>query len=468
MEGLDASLIAASNLERTSRLDAPYYSQVQLSTMARLSSLNVDSVSGLTAVSDGNHFSISESFLEEGGIPYYRGQDVVGHFFIEHAAPIQITRDAYSHRHMQRSHLRNGDVLLSIVGSIGELSLVGDSREATCSCKLAILRPRTIAAGYLAAFLKSRYGRTQIARLTRGAVQMSLLLEDMDQLFVARIPSIEEAVANAIGAAGRGFRDSAEALRSAEERLIRALQLEDMPLAPLSFTRSASDALAAGRLDATYFSPAKQNMLDALGRLPGATLGDRYDSVRRMFNPLAPGEVTEVRDYDLPDALRPLLDDSKVPEPVSAIGSVKKRLAVDDVVISRLRAYLKEVAIVRAPDGVTAVGSSEFIVLRRKSVGPELSPETLLTFLRSDPVQTILKYCQDGSHHPRFNEADLLGIPLPDVLSDVSPEITREVQAALTAQHRARRLLDAAVRAIEIAIDDSEAAALAHIEQVLR
>lgn len=39
-----------------------------------------DSVASLVHVSDGNHFTISEDFVEE-GIPYYRGQDVTGRFF---------------------------------------------------------------------------------------------------------------------------------------------------------------------------------------------------------------------------------------------------------------------------------------------------------------------------------------------------------------------------------------------------
>src|ERR1019366_3372527 len=96
---------------------------------------------------------------------------------------------------MLRSHLQKGDVLLSIIGTIGQSSIVSDSSPATCSCKLAILRPREVQPEYLATFLRSSYGRSQIERLTRGAVRMGILLEDMDQLVVARFsPSFEQAV----------------------------------------------------------------------------------------------------------------------------------------------------------------------------------------------------------------------------------------------------------------------------------
>lgn len=71
-----------------------------------------------------------------------------------------------------------------------------------------------------------------------------------------------------------------------------------------------------------------------------------------------------VRNYDVTDALVPLLDAEKEPSFAADIGSMKKVLKDGDVAISRLRAYLREVAVVRTGDDVPSVGSSEFIVLR--------------------------------------------------------------------------------------------------------
>lgn len=118
---------------------------------------------------------------------------------------------------------------------------------------------------------------------------------------------------------------------------------------------------------------------------------------------------------------------------------------------------------VRTGDDMSSVGSSEFIVLRPKS--DTISPEALMVFLRSAPVQTILKWCQDGSQHPRFSEVDLLSIPVPDAVAAVSAEVTSIVQQGFAARRGARQLLDAAKRAVEIAIEDGEAAAMAYLTQ---
>jgi hypothetical protein len=99
---------------------------------------------------------------------------------------------------------------------------------------------------------------------------------------------------------------------------------------------------------------------------------------------------------------------------------------------------------------VPAVGSSEFIVLRRLE-DSALPVETLLVFLRSQPVQTILKWSQDGSHHPRFDDNDLLNIPVPDAVCEAAPTINALINSVLTARQCARTLLAAAQHAVEVA-----------------
>ncbi len=201
----------------------------------------------------------------------------------------------------------------------------------------------------------------------------------------------------------------------------------------------------------------------SLATLPGQLLSDRVDSIREQWLPDRAAPEMLVRNYDVTDALVPLLDAEKQPTSAADIGSMKKVMRDGDVAVSRLRAYLKEIAVVRTDDDMPSVGSSEFIVLRPK--GETISPEALVVFLRSAPVQTILKWCQDGSQHPRFSEGDLLSIPVPDAVATVSAEVTRIVQQGFAARRRARQLLDAAKRAVEIAIEDSEAAAVAHLTQ---
>jgi type I restriction enzyme S subunit len=117
------------------------------------------------------------------------------------------------------------------------------------------------------------------------------------------------------------------------------------------------------------------------------------------------------------------------------------------VVISRLRSYLKEIAVVRTSHALTTVGSSEFIVLR--PTGDGLSAETLMVFLRCLLVQTVLRWSQDGSNHPRFAEEDLLAIPVPDTALCVQKKIDALVHEAIDAHREAARLLEQAKKTVE-------------------
>ena len=459
MEGLEVSESRLSELERTVRFDAEYFRPDFMRAAATVTAHKArQAVNYLAHVSDGNHFSISDDFIEE-GLPYYRGQDVVGNFFVEHSSPVLISQKTFDQPHMRRSHLKKGDVLLSIVGTIGELSLVSSSSEATCSCKLAILRSKEIPPEYLATFLRSDYGRNQVQRIMRGAIQMSVLLEDMDQLQVMRFSSDFEAeIAKTVQAARVQFDIASESNQHAEITLLHALGLEGwQPPEPLTYTSSASEAFAANRIDSDFFAPARTAAIAALAALPHRLLKERCDSIREMFDPISPGEITEVRNFDITDALKPALDDSKEPVPVEELGSMKKLMKTGDLAVSRLRWYLKEIAVVRTTPEVPTVGSSEFIVLRPHA---GVDPEVLMVFLRSFPVQTILKYCQEGNQHPRFHESNLLSIPVPDVLIENSAVITQHIRAAHTARHQARELLDRAKRAVEIAIEQGESAAM--------
>jgi len=122
--------------------------------------------------------------------------------------------------------------------------------------------------------------------------------------------------------------------------------------------------------------------------------------------------------------------------------------------------------VVRTGEDMPSVGSSEFIVLRPKDNA--ISPETWMVFLRSPPIQTILKWCQDGSQHPRFSERDLLAIPVPDAITQISPEITKILQDGFTARYRSRNMLNTAKHAVELAIEHGESAALDWLEHTMQ
>ncbi len=301
--------------------------------------------------------------------------------------------------------------------------------------------------------------------VTRGALQRGLILEDADQIRIPRFRLLEAKVDDLIGNARRCLDSAKGAIADAEANLLDALGLRSWsPPEALAYTASLAAVSVAERLDAQYYQPAKLEMVARLGAMPGSQLRTSFDVIRDLVDPGA-NPTGQCRNYDLTDALQPVLDGSKEPVTFADMESQKVRFRDGDLAVARLRSYLREIAVVRVEDDIPSVGSSEFYVLRRKSGAPELTAEALMIYLRSSPVQTILKWCQDGSQHPRFAERDLMAIPLPDCVAALNEKLTAKVTDALASRAESIRLLAITKRAVEVAIEGGEAAALTYLSE---
>jgi len=446
------------------RLDSEYQKTGYLSAITKARQF------GATQLKDDNPSiihpqEIVREYVDDEGVWFLRAQNVRPLLVDTTNRVLISTEDAGK---LTRNRIVKGDVLVTRTGANrGQCAYFDREEVAIASSHTFIIRPNTIDPEYLAVFLNTRNGTAQIDRGVYGAAQPEIAPYYLKNIWVPNASAkLVTTVKQCFSQSKKAATLAERAIGQAEEKLLEALGLADWtPPEPLSYSARASDAFAAGRLDAQYFMPAKEQVRQSLAALPGQALGDRVDSIRDMFVPdRAPPEKL-VRNYDVTDALVPLLDAEKEPQAAGEIGSIKKTFHDGDVAISRLRAYLKEVAVVRTGDAIPSVGSSEFIVLRPKAGQADISPETLMVFLRATPAQTILKWCQDGSQHPRFSERDLLSIPVPYAVAGVSDQITSIVQEGFAARHKARQLLEAAKRAVEIAIEEGEDAAMAVLDE---
>lgn len=459
-----------SQIAARERIDSESLLKVSLEMAARLSTVKrLDSVAAVAHVSDGNHLSIASEFGDEQaeGVRYLRGQDISGDMVLDDRNQVFIPETEYDK--LARSHIFQNDVLITIVGvNTGQTALVDEAPEKlTANCKLGILRPKKsiIHPAYLHACLAGRYGQTQVMAAKRGGGQMGLILPDLKALEIPRFSeSFESKVAIISLRAHRTRRTVHQCFAEAESGLLQSLGLQNWEAPePLSYVRSSQDAFAAGRLDAQYFHPAKIEALAKLSALSNCTVGDRFNSVRELWQPDDDSGPDVVRNYDLTDALSPFLDGLKEPSDRTTIASTKKVIRGGDLVVSRLRSYLKEIALVQPGGDVPMVASTEYIVLRPKQSG-DVPVEALMIFLRSALPQVVFKWSQDGSNHPRFDENELLRLPLPQVLIQHSNDYVVAVRAVIAQQESAMQLLDTAKRAVEIAIEHDEKAAMAYLK----
>ncbi len=133
---------------------------------------------------------------------------------------------------------------------------------------------------------------------------------------------------------------------------------------------------------------------------------------------------------------------------LAEVGSTKKSVEPGCVIISRLRPYLRQVALVDDDipgwnQNIRLLCSTEFFVLRSANSS---SISFLVPFLLSEPVQTVLAASQEGGHHPRFNQNTLLELPVPRVLIERREEDSARVEKAVAMFRQYERLTNNLVR----------------------
>lgn len=115
-------------------------------------------------------------------------------------------------------------------------------------------------------------------------------------------------------------------------------------------------------------------------------------------------------------------------EITDAIHSNKKVLRKGDVIISRLRPYLRQVAYVDAEHEEILGASTEFFVLRSRT-GESIA--YLVPFLLSQPAQSVFENSVEGSQHPRFKEEDILNLQIPMSIYNDREKISKRVTEAI-------------------------------------
>ena len=167
-----------------------------------------------------------------------------------------------------------------------------------------------------------------------------------------------------------------------------------------------SDLAAGLVLAPERYDPARRPAV-----LDGRPLAELVTLVAEGVRPDSPGSWQYLV-FDTGDADAGFLHTERPPLSASELGSTKRLVAPGDVMISRLRPYLRQVAWVDpalAREGLRLCCSTEFYVLRGRDPA---QIAFLVPWLLSAPIQAALAAGQEGGHHPRFDRSALLELPV--------------------------------------------------------
>ena len=470
MDGYEITELNMSSLERTKRIDAEFYKKENIAVDAVLSSWNKRSIADCFHVSDGNHMSISDSFCED-GVPYYRGQDIYN-LFIENASPLMIDRATFEKPQMRRSHLKKGDILMSIVGAIvGNSAMVTSENPATCSCKLSIMRSKDngISPELLLVYIKTRYGQVQIQKFKRGAAQTGLLLEDFDQLFIPVFGNVfQEKICQLVDQINKHTQDAVAAYENAQNYLNSEIGVDvDLPQQIATEKTLSNSFGATGRLDAEYYQPKYDNYLSSLQRFETTRLPVEFDVLKNAGTNYAEG-VSDVGVIKTKQLTNSGVDADGVESYfTNEVCTQNKSTFIEnnDVIFASMGVgSLGKVSLFSYDGDKPFVTDSTLRIYRAKETTRVL-PEVLCLFLQSAVGQELIyRYVVGSTGIINIYDDDIAKIPIPVLEAEIQKDIAEKVQESFALRRQSKQLLEYAKQAVEMAIEQGEDTALAWLK----
>jgi hypothetical protein len=413
-------------------------------------------------------YGTSDELNEEGiGFPVLRLNEITDGFI----DPAEKSCASLTLRDFEELHLRRGDVLVCRTNGnprlVGQSGLVVEDTPVAFASYLFRVRPdpTVISPASLMVFLNSTRGRLEIEKHSIRSNQVNFSPERLRQ---ARVPRLSAALQRRIDlavASSYTQRRSADAEYSrAEAFLLRALGLNGwQPPEPLSYVRRAADVLASDRFDAEHHQEQYYALATKLRAYPGGclTLGEICP---HPVNGVEIREYTEegvpyLRVGDLHNFTVSRAGVKQVSKAAAAAEIEKVRLRAGDVLVSRSGSLA--VTCVVEPEWTHAVISSHLIRVRLSE--PDYNPHYVAVFLAAMAGRMQIIQQSNGAVQPEISQPSLKRILIPRLPLEQQLQVRDRVYAAHSARQRAVAGLDAAKRAVEIAIGDSETAALAHL-----
>ena len=368
-----------------------------------------------------------------------------------------------------RAHhlLKRGDVVVSTVRPNRNAIAFIKTDNIVGSSGLAVLRANNIEAEYLLAFCKTSYFVNCLMRANKASMYPAVSTGDiLDTPLFVPSKSLRLLIVETVKNSALALNKSKQIYAQVQTLLLDELGLADwQPKQQLTFVKNFSDTESAGRIDADYFQPKYDAIVDAIKSYSGGwdTLGNLVTLKKcvevgskeyfetgipfvRVSN-LSPFEITQEK-YISEELYAEITEHQPKQGEILFSKDATPGIAY----------YLREV-----PEKMIPAGG----ILRLKSKTDKIGNEYLTLVLNSILTQEQVNRDVGGSVILHWRPDQVAGTVIPILHQEKQVEIEQKVDESSNLRKRAKDLLEHAKRAVEIAIEQDEQAAINRLASVV-
>ena len=360
--------------------------------------------------------------------------------------------------------LKKNDVVISTVRPNRNAVAFIDRDEIIGSSGLSVLRANSIEPEYLFVFCKTNYFIKCLIRANKATMYPAISNNDILNvpLFVPS-RNFREIIKNNIQKALSYIAKSNQIFFEAQSFLLSELGLTGWTSEnQLAFTKSYIDFEKAGRIDATYFQPKYEDIINKIKNYKRGwnTLqnlvfikDDNFKPKKEIFykyielshiskNGEITGYITE-KGKNLP-------------------SRAKRIVSKGDIVISSIEGSLSKIALIDQEHD-QAMCSNGFYVINSK----KFNSETILLLMKSAVGQFQLKKGCSGMILTSINKNEFYKIVFPILSIHIQEKIQNRVAKSMNLYKKSKKILEYSKCAVEKAVETDEISAAAWLKEKL-
>lgn len=470
LEGLEISEVSLSYVLANNdafRIDSSYFQKTFLEAERTIRGKFSKTLlnSGAELRSFGAYSLNNEVQYLDHGVPFVRGVNMKKGR-ISFSNLIYISEVAHSL--LWKSEVKPAMVLLSMSGSIGDVAIASKKWKYPINSNQDIAKIDTagkINPYFLYAFLASSYGQNYLLREARGSVQQHVFLSQIERFEIPVFSNqFDSSIQRAIERSDDLLGSSEFEFSTAEKSLLTSIDIAkfEVSLEPVNIKSFSQSFANTGRLDAEHYQPKYEELHKALSSKNKVfRLGDCLSFNQRGSQPDYADTGLRVINSKHVQRGEVLIDDTRfavLPDKDNAVFIEQGDVLINGTgvgTIGRAAPYLHK---------QRALPDNHVTVLRTDA----MSPICLAMYLNSIAGQMqVDQHFKGSSGQIELYPADIANFWCPEIDKATQAKIDALAQSSFELKAKSERLLEAAIRAVEIAIEQDEATGMAHLKSAM-
>lgn len=464
MEGLETVELRFSELEKGLRIDAELYNRFLVNSERKIRNLGYTTLSVEASTVRKGIFDIKSDCYSSEGIPFVRISNLKN-MLIDTNDIVYIPQ--YEHDKNFQTALEYGDLILSktanAAASFVNLKYCNTSQD-TVAIKLK--KASKVLSEYVVIFLNSKIGLKSMQRWFTGNIQMHLNLDDTkDNLLIPLLSFTIQNIIKELFENSIKLNEQSIALYSeAVNILLQELGLANwQPIIKNNNIKTLKESfLLTGRIDAEYYQPKYDEIESAIKKYKGG-----YDKLGNCIVEINTGEFASdyfsnqsgyeffIRNTNISKG-EIVKDDSYYVNPHTFTKFVRE----GDILTARVGAIGNFGTVNK--DIAGSIYSDNVLNLRLKN---SFIPEVYTCYFSTKPNLELINKISGGSVQALITQTSIKELLIPIFSIEIQETISQKVQGSFSLQKQSKHLLEVAKKAVEIAIEQSEAAAIKFINQ---